>query len=92
MEYTCNKAIFLAPKVYCLETETMGTVYKVKGLKQEVELTIKDFENLLIKKSLLKKLQTKFIRNLSKGNIKLLEQIYTLQVTDNKRKLIYDKN
>jgi DNA polymerase type B, organellar and viral len=89
LENTCNKAIFLAPKVYCLETIDGETVYKVKGLKHEVELTIKDFENLLEKNLYLERIQTKFIRNLSDGNIKLLDQIYTLQVTDNKRKLIY---
>jgi hypothetical protein len=29
---------------------------------------------------------------LNKGQIEVLEQVYTLQVTDNKRKLIYNKN
>jgi hypothetical protein len=32
------------------------------------------------------------MRNLSKGYIELLDQLYTLKVTDNKRKLIYNKN
>jgi hypothetical protein len=32
------------------------------------------------------------MRNLSEGQIKLLDQVYTLQVTDNKRKLIYKNN
>jgi hypothetical protein len=32
------------------------------------------------------------MKNLSKGQIKLLESIYTLKVTDNKRQLVYDKN
>jgi hypothetical protein len=31
------------------------------------------------------------MRNLSEGQIKLLEQVYTLKVTDNKRELIYNK-
>jgi hypothetical protein len=92
LENTCNKAIFLAPKVYCLDTEDMGFVYKVKGLKHDIELTMSDFEPLLYKQSILQKLQTKFMRNLSEGNIKLLEQIYTLQVTDNKRQLIFEDN
>jgi DNA polymerase type B, organellar and viral len=92
LENICNKAIFLAPKVYCLETLDMGVVYKVKGLKHEIELTMSDFEKLLYKQSILQKAQTKFMRNISDGNIKLLDQVYTLQVTDNKRKLIYDSN
>jgi hypothetical protein len=32
------------------------------------------------------------MRDLSLGKIKLLESVYTLKCTDNKRELIYDKN
>jgi hypothetical protein len=92
LENTCNKAIFLAPKVYCLETDEGKIIYKVKGLKHEIELSMSEFEQLLNKQSFLKKTQVKFMRNLKLGNIKLLEQIYTLQVTENKRKLIYENN
>jgi hypothetical protein len=46
-------------KVYCLKTENKGLIYKVKGLKQEVELTMKDFEQLLYKDAFIKKSQTK---------------------------------
>jgi hypothetical protein len=31
------------------------------------------------------------MRNLSEGQIQLLEQVYTLKVTENKRRLIYKK-
>jgi hypothetical protein len=31
------------------------------------------------------------MRNLSEAQIKLLDQLYTLQVTDSKRELIYNK-
>jgi hypothetical protein len=31
------------------------------------------------------------MKNLSEGHIKLLNSIYTLKVTDNKRRLIYKK-
>ena len=92
LENTCNKAIFLSPKVYCLETIDNEIIYKVKGLKHEIELTINDFENLLYKDALIKKSQTKWMRNLSEGKITLLDSVYTLQVTDNKRKLIYNEN
>jgi hypothetical protein len=51
-----------------------------------------DFETLLNKDVFIKKDHTKWIRNLSKGQIQLLEQVYTLQVTDSKRKLIYKNN
>jgi hypothetical protein len=92
LENVLNKAIFLAPKVYYLETENGKTIYKVKGLSHNIELTFKDFESLLFKESLLQKLQTKWIKNLEEGNISVIEQLYTLKVTNNKRKLVYDEN
>jgi hypothetical protein len=92
LENSCNDAVFLAPKLYCLKTEDNEVIYKVKGLKHEVELTMKDFEHLLYKNAIIEKSQTKWFRNLSEGHIKLLETIYTLKVTDNKRKLIYDNH
>jgi len=91
LEHICNKAIFLSPKVYCLKNENKGLMYKVKGLKHEVELTMKDFDSLLYKDAFIKKSQTKWMRNLSEGQINLLEQLYTLKVTDSKRELIYNK-
>jgi hypothetical protein len=59
LEYVLNKAIFLSPKMYYLETESGKIIYKVKGFKHEVELTENDFENLLFKESFLEKVQTK---------------------------------
>jgi hypothetical protein len=51
-----------------------------------------DFEDLLIKNTLIKKLQTKWFKNLSQGHISVLEQLYTLKITDNKRELIFDND
>ena len=84
LENTCKTAIFLSPKVYCLETEDNNFIYKVKGLSHEIELTKNDFENLLYKDAFLQKTQSKWFRNLSEGQINILEQVYTLKVTDNK--------
>jgi hypothetical protein len=53
---------------------------------------MKDFENLLIKNTFIKKLQTKWFKNLTEGHISVLEQLYTLKITDNKRKLIFENN
>jgi hypothetical protein len=55
-------------------------------------LTKIDFENLLFKQSILEKFQDKWIKNLTEGNIEIKNEMYTLQVTDNKRELIYDNN
>lgn len=52
---------------------------------------MKDFEQLLYKDVFITKSQTKWMRNLNEGEIKLLDQVYTLKVTDNKRKLLYNK-
>src|SRR6202789_1889380 len=59
LENVCSDAIFLAPKVYCLNTIDNDLIYKVKGLKHEVELTMKDFAQLLYKDAFIKKSQTK---------------------------------
>jgi hypothetical protein len=59
LENICTKAIFLAPKLYCLLTESGKFIHKVKGLKHEIELTFKDFENLLVKDFQIEKTQTK---------------------------------
>jgi hypothetical protein len=59
LENIIEKAIFLSPKVYCLLTNDNNLVYKVKGLSHNIELTMKDFEQLLTKDTFLKKIQTK---------------------------------
>jgi hypothetical protein len=43
LENIIDNAIFLAPKVYCLVTKDNKTIYKVKGLNHDIELTIDDF-------------------------------------------------
>ena len=55
LENIINKAIFLAPKVYYLETVDGKIIYKVKGLSHNIELTMSDFKSLLFKDSFLKK-------------------------------------
>jgi len=90
LENVLDKAIFLAPKVYYLISETGKHIYKVKGLSHKVELNYNDFQSLLQKQSFLAKIQTKWRKNLSAGNISVLNEVYTLQVTSNKRKLIYE--
>lgn len=92
LEYIIKKAIFLAPKVYCLETIDDKLIYKVKGLSHDIDLNMKDFESLLFKDSYLEKIQTKWTKNLSEGHIKVLKQMYSLKVTDNKKELIFKNN
>jgi DNA polymerase family B len=86
------EAIFLGPKMYCLNIIDQGLKYKIKGLKSTAKLNLDDFKNLLIKNFVIKKEHTKWFRNLDEAKISLLEQVYTIKVTENKRKLLYNKN
>jgi len=92
LENTCDNAIFLSPKLYCLRTVEGKFIYKSKGLSHDVELTLKDFEQLLYKDVFIEKTQSKWFRSLELGKIEILKEVYTLKVTDNKRKLIYKNN
>jgi hypothetical protein len=59
LEYVLTDAIFLAPKVYYLQTVDGKVIYKVKGLKHEVNLSLDNFESLLYRESFLEKFQNK---------------------------------
>jgi hypothetical protein len=59
LEHIINKAIFLSPKVYCLLSDNNELIYKVKGLKHEIELTMNDFETLLNKDVFIQRHQSK---------------------------------
>jgi hypothetical protein len=37
-------------------------------------------------------MQTKWFRNLSESKINIIDQLYSIKITNNKRKLIYNKN
>lgn len=92
LENVCKRAIFLAAKLYCLETNSNKIITKVKGLKNTSTLTYNDFENLLNKNFILEKSHEKWFRHLTESNISILEQIYSIKVTENKRELIYNEN
>ena len=97
LETTCSKAIFLAPHlkwVYGLLDINNNQIIKVKGLNPKflIGLKLNDLEKLLVKNSNIKLLQDKWFRSIKEGNITIMEQLYNLQVTDNKRKLIYNND
>ena len=87
LEHIFDDALFLAPKVYGGITSSYEYV-KVKGLKNPV--SFKQLKPLLIKDANLKINQEKWYRNISEGNIKILPEIYTLMINNQKRSLIYD--
>jgi hypothetical protein len=88
LENKLNKSIFISPKVYCLETIDNKVIYKVKGLSHDVELTMLDFENLLIKNTFIKKLKfklnyLKLIRQNGNRTLLLTNEISVQTVTLN---------
>jgi len=97
LEGIYDKTLFLAPKVYALENSLIGeSITKIKGLTKESiinnNITLDSLELLLNKDYKLVFNQNKWFKHISNANISVLKQLYTLQVTGNKRKLIYDKN
>jgi len=92
LENICKRGIFLAAKLYCLETESTKIIIKVKGLKNTSSLIYDDFKNLLYENFMIERSHNKWFRNLSESKINIITQIYSIKVTDNKRELIYDKN
>lgn len=90
LENVSKKAIFLSPKCYGLLDLDNNFKYKVKGLSNKVNLTINDFETLLNKYSYITSKHIKTFKSIELGIINVLNQIYTLKITDNKRKLIFN--
>jgi hypothetical protein len=91
------KAAFLAPKVYggILKDkfDTKGNPkekVKIKGLKKTIKF--EELLGLLKKDSELKKPQEKFYRDLANSRIVVDTSDYTLIVTGNKRKIIYEES
>ena len=88
LEHNINKAIFLAPKVYALETDKGEHIFKVKGLTSANNLNMEDFEALLVKDSYISQSHILWFKSMLDSNISVREQLYTLKVTNNKRQLI----
>jgi len=90
-EKIITKAVFLAPKVYALITDQGEQIIKAKGLTKDSikDINISDYEKLLIKDSSRVFNQYKSYKSLYQGNISVLDTIYTLKTTSNKRQNIY---
>ena len=77
----------MCPRVYAGLSDSSETV-KIKGVKSPLEYN--KLKSLLIKNSKLTVNQDKWYRNFNKGLITVIDELYTLMVTENKRKIIYD--
>jgi len=62
---------------------------RIKGLKNPIEFN--DLKTLLLKGSKLEIKQDKWYSDISNGKFHIKDEIYTLMVTDNKRKLLYKR-
>lgn len=91
---SCTKAIYLAPKVYGLLDNNGNQIIKVKGLsKKSLEsINIDTLESLLKFDSKNHFEQEKWFNSIKQGNITIKNQKYTLNVTGNKRHLMYENN
>lgn len=87
LEHTFNDIVFLGPKMYGGITDKYE-YSRIKGLKNP--LKFEELKALLYKDSKLEIKQEKWYKDISNGQFHIKEEIYTLMVTDNKRKLLYN--
>ena len=95
LEGIYNEAIFLAPKVYALKND-QSSIVKIKGLNfdniKNSNITLESLYLLLTKDNNFKIPKNKWYRHINEGTITILDQLYTLKVTDSKRLLIYNNS
>nr|YP_010170401.1 DNA polymerase type B [Phanerochaete carnosa]QRZ60383.1 DNA polymerase type B [Phanerochaete carnosa] len=93
LEYTINKAVFLAPKVYGLVTTEGEEIIKVKGVSKDAiadyNVNFSALESLILHNSKLVFNQKKWFKAMFEGKISVLDVAYQLQVTSSKRTNIY---
>ena len=95
LEGIFNEAVFLAPKAYALKNKE-EEVIKIRGLnKKDIKENKISFNTIVealhkVHKTIFN--QSKWIKNLIKGNISIREQLYTLRISSSKRKPIYSNN
>ena len=89
LEHVFNEVVYLAPKVYAGKTDSYEYV-KIKGAKNSISLN--EMKKALFKNEILNINHFKNYKNVGKGYIEVKNEIYTLMLTDNKRKLIFSKD
>ena len=90
-EKNFKKIVYIAPKVYAAITDENKEYIVIKGYKNE-NVSYNEIENIINKDNTLELKQEKWYVDLSEGKIITKEETYTLMVTENKRKLIYENN
>ena len=92
LEHVFNEVVYLAPKVYAGRATGYDYI-KVKGSK--LPLSFEQIKSLLTKDEKVVIHQDKWYKHIDQAApplIKINREDYTLMLTDNKRKLIFDNN
>lgn len=91
LEYIIDKAIFIAPKLYCLVTKEGEIIIKAKGINKN-SLTFNDFFNLLENPDKKTVSKTQSIKNWENGYVLIKDILVNISSeTYNKRNKVYDK-
>lgn len=88
LEYKIDKGVFLCPKVYGLKLEDGREIIKVKG--STVLPTFAQLESILDNKEALSLKQQRWTKNFSTGQVSIIDIIYRLMLTENKRNFVSD--
>ena len=89
LEHVFDQAVYLGPKMYGGITKDYEYI-KIKGLKNPIPFN--ELKLLLDRDKSLTVPNPQWYKNLSIGNIKIKDELYTLSITDQKRRVIYDAN
>lgn len=89
LEAIFEKIVYIAPKVYGGILENGEELIKIKGAKKKINFY--ELEKLLIKNEKLNINQEKWFKKIDIRTILVKNEMYTLVVTNNKRKLIYNE-
>lgn len=97
LEQEIDKAVFLSPKCYLLETVQGEKVIKIKGLSlnnlsSDISINLDLFINLLKKDSIANLNQDIWVKNKSEALISIINQTYSLAHNSNKRTNVYDSS
>jgi len=87
LENRFKEVVFLGPKMYSGITKDGNLITKVKGLKNISSLSFENIHSLLKENSHLDLNHVKWFRSIN--SIEMMEQPYLLQMTANKRHIIY---
>ena len=90
LEHELVDAAFIAPKLYGGISENGKIFTKAKGLVNK--LSFSDLQKLLNKNEILKLNQDKWFKSINNGSVTIMNQLYNLSLTENKRELIFDDN